>query len=408
MRYLKMSLVLLIGLIGTGFYFGSKPSINPDDFLTITAESGDVNTFDDVTLNGFYEDDKMFYSNKDGNWLQGQLSYIQQLDLPSSPDLIQLKNKYPDFFNAIQFNQDYNIGAQFIETPDYVVAANFTSQESSNDLIYGAISYDNFHVDILDKKTQETNSYDYKREPLASAYYTEIMGIYLDGDNLQVLFNETGDEDSVLKEASFNLKTQNYTEDTVMTSESPYAFQSYRYAYGFPFGLSNNNRYALLSVDESDVDSDLNTENYYDIYVDLASKKMQKLPADDIAYFVTANDQLFGLTLNENGYQLLTYHSDTLEVTDTTNLQVDDNSKVLKTGGGSIASVMNEAESPVFYFVNDKLYVTVEYMDDSPIDYAVFSTKTGEQLANGQLLSKNSNNNKPIKISINDIHSSAQ
>lgn len=215
MRYIKLSMSLIISMIGLVVYFVTIPQIDEDKFVELTVLAGDEELLDDYYFNGYVYNYGSYHLTTDDILIPNNLPYLQGLDATEDIEIELLNRNYPEFAKAL--NSAYAIS----EGENYLTSAYFN---------YDYKTYTEMHnqlqLSIMNKETKEIVEETVQRDNNSRVLYVEIAGIYESYPEVHVLINarnyvETNSysEESHLSLVSYNFETKNMTEKTLLKEE---------------------------------------------------------------------------------------------------------------------------------------------------------------------------------------------
>lgn len=232
MRYLKLTISLILSAIGLAVYFITIPQIDEDELVHLTVQAGDEAILENYYFDGYIYDYSSFTLNGDDVFTPANLPFLQQLDATDDMDMMLLKEDYSDFINELIFGP--NILTYLISNgEDYLSSAHFEYQSGTYSEIYSALT-----IRTLNKETNKIEEDVVTRETRSNVYYASIVGIYENYPVVDVLvdtrigdptneFNETTE----LSLISYNFETKNMTESVVLDTKEYLEPQRYASVY---------------------------------------------------------------------------------------------------------------------------------------------------------------------------------
>lgn len=243
MRYLKLSISLILSVIGLAVYFVTVPRIDEDELVQLTVQAGDEAVLDDYSFNGYIHNYSSFSLTNEDILVPANLPYLEMLDAREEMEIMMLKETYPDFVNKLAYGA--NTYSYLISADEkYLTSTHFEYQSGAFSEIYSKL-----HFRALNKETNEIEEDFVTRELGSNIFYASIVGIKEDYPNVDVLIdtrlsNQSNEnyEISELSLVSYNFETKNMTEtvlletpdyiepvvyNAVHNNESIQAFRSY-------------------------------------------------------------------------------------------------------------------------------------------------------------------------------------
>lgn len=395
MRYIKLIISLVIGLVGFGISFAAIPKFDEEKIITVAVDDG-ANVDEDVYFEGYDPDDYHFVYQNGKTQLESQLPFLEQLDRPTTAELSYLLDSYPNMVSDILFNTQI-LNYHFLDSEDYLMSSYFNFSSSSYNL-----DTENIHLEILNKKTNELEADTIKRENKQSFYPSEvrILSMYQEYPTVKTLFTlSKWDEstESYLMLGEYNFETKNYTEQTLKQING--MFESYLSEDMYRM-VSTNNEQVLVPNDEyienySDEEgSYVESQISYSV-VNFTNNTLTDLDNSSGALCLTSDTgELYSLSADENNVYLKNYNPQNYEVANKHELATDERMNLQNTGYESLGYYTKAS------VVNNKLYIIypqeIDYMTNTNmIDtnnesafaiYQIFDTATGEELSSGEFL----------------------
>ena len=222
MRYLKLSISLILSVIGLAVYFITIPRVDEDELVHLTVQAGDEAILEDYSFDGYIYDYSSFMLTGEDILVPENLPFLQRLDAIGDMEVMLLKEDYPDFINVLTYSPD--IYSYLISAGEaYLSSAHFEYQSGTYSEIYSALN-----IRALNKETNEIEEDVVTREIGSNIYYASIVGIYENYPVVDVLvdtrigdYNQNNTEKSELSLISYNFETKNMTE-TVLLDTSGY------------------------------------------------------------------------------------------------------------------------------------------------------------------------------------------
>ncbi len=135
MRYLKLSISLILSVIGLAVYFITIPRIDEDELVHLTVQAGNEAILDDYSFNGYIYDYSSFRLTNEDILVPANLPYLEMLDAKQEMDIMMLKETYPDFMNELVYG--INTYSYTISTDEeYLTSAHFQYQSGTFSEIY--------------------------------------------------------------------------------------------------------------------------------------------------------------------------------------------------------------------------------------------------------------------------------
>lgn len=366
MRYLKLSISLILSVIGLAVYFITIPRIDEDELVHLTVQAGDEAILDDYSFNGYIHSYGSFTLTNEGILVPANLPYLEMLDASDDMEIMKLKETYPDFVNKLTYGT--NTSSYLISADEeYLTSAHFEYQSGTYSEVYSKL-----YLRVLNKETNEIKEDFITRDIGATIYYASIAGVYVDYPNVDVLIDTRLDNQSneyfekgELSLVSYNFETKNMTETVLI--EAPDYFEPLHYASV----LNNQSKQAFLSVDPE-------TNNEVGFLVDYDKDILITLGTTDGNLVISDDNRLYRVVEKT----LVEYDETGQEKVSEVDLAIDFNEKK------NMDFTMNE-----LFMIDGKLFVlnnSETYHDNSeinqitPTDLIVYDISTGEILVDAQ------------------------
>lgn len=220
-KLIALSLVIIIVLV-TYFIYTSLVVAKQFPELTLKTIDGDKSVMNDVLLVGEY-DGKSNYStvtvSTEGSVYRGQMSFFENLESPFAiNNATKLKEKYRNFMRG-----KWIYTGNFFENDEFV--AYVTVKSTSSRLHYeDAENY--FYVDVLNKETNKSNSFEIKIPGQGLYYDIVVSDVQLVNGELKVLTesNHYGNAGRYVRELmvyTIDISSHKISaDDTLLVSES--------------------------------------------------------------------------------------------------------------------------------------------------------------------------------------------
>lgn len=359
MRYLKLSISLILSVIGLAVYFITIPRIDEDELVHLTVQAGNEAILDDYSFNGYIYDYSSFRLTNEDILVPANLPYLEMLDAKQEMDIMMLKETYPDFMNELVYG--INTYSYTISTDEeYLTSAHFQYQSGTFSEIYSKL-----HFRALNKETNKIEEEFATREFKSNISYASIIGINQNYPNVDVLIDTRRSEKSELSLVSYNFETKNMTE-TVL-------FESPNYIEPVIYTTAHNNEsiQAFRSID-----SETDKEVIYLIDYDKDAIIKREIPGERLV--VSDDSRLYSIVETT----LVEYDKTSQEKVGEVDLAMDFKEKK------NMDFAMNE-----LFILDGKLFVLNNNEmdeDDSetnqikPTDLVVYDISTGEILVEAQ------------------------
>jgi hypothetical protein len=287
-KYRNLTIILLVTLLSLSVFYvnlASSSSNLPDFYIKQT--NGDTKLFDTLTLEAIYEDSVFSEEveiTKEGSLYDSELSFFEKLDYwkkrKDTTELKDLTDQYSSFMRGKTSKTQL-----YIDTNQVIYVDSVFDDSLFNPEIY------NFRlkIDQLNKKTEDTNSFEVKIPNLEPTEFIEVLDTQIIMDELRVMtLSNSMNEDEIYKlhEYTIDLKKQKLVDDnSIFITEKPTGQQSY-YLEGlndinptqanpnFIFQLSNS------IIDEEEGSSQTVSSDLYAYNYKTGKTDPLKLPAD--------------------------------------------------------------------------------------------------------------------------------
>lgn len=363
MRYMKLILSVLIGIVGMVIYFVSMPTIDEDKMVEMTVEAGDESLLDGMYFTGYMMDYSSFLFDENGVAIYDELPFLQQLDTREHEELAMLQSEHPDFMNELLF--DMNTYAFGISTNEEYLVSGSIMQNPED---YSA-QFNQLNIQVLDKQTGEMKTDSIQRENFPTGDTVDFLGIYQEYPTIKFLIN-TGtwdmtnyEETAKISLIEYNIETKDYTEENILKADG------YIYSYGYGI-VSTNKSLLTLALAPNYEDTNIHLFNFTD-------HSLEEIGESQDYFIVSEDSQLYSLT-NEEGRSMLNhYGEDTKEISGQTELNLEERIDFTMEFPGGISTI-----------VDNKLYlVESQYVSQPgataeipPSTLYVFDIETGEKL----------------------------
>lgn len=217
MRYLKLSISLILSVIGLAVYFVTVPQIDEDELVHLTVQAGNEEILDDYSFNGYIYNYSSFSLTNEDILVPANLPYLEMLDAREEMEIMMLKETYPDFVNKLAYGTNtysYLISAD----EEYLTSAHFEYQSNVFSEIYSKLQFR-----ALNKETNKIEEDFVTRELGSNIFYASIVGINENYPVVDVLIdtrlsNHSNEnfEVSELSLISYNFETKNMTETVLL------------------------------------------------------------------------------------------------------------------------------------------------------------------------------------------------
>lgn len=366
MRYLKLSISLILSVIGLAVYFITIPRIDEDELVHLTVQAGDEAILDDYSFNGYIHSYGSFTLTNEGILVPANLPYLEMLDASDDMEIMKLKETYPDFVNKLTYGT--NTSSYLISTDEeYLTSVHFEYQSDTFSEIYSRLFFR-----ALNKETNKIEEDFVTRELGSNIFYASIVGINENYPVVDVLIDtrlsnhsnenfETGE----LSLVSYNFETKNMTETVLL--ESPNYIEQVVYT-----AVHNNESIQAFRS----VDPETNKEIIYLVDYDKDAIIKREIPGERLV--VSDDSRLYSIVETT----LVEYDKTSQEKVGEVDLAMDFKEKK------NMDFAMNE-----LFILDGKLFVLNNNEmdeDDSetnqikPTDLVVYDISTGEILVEAQ------------------------
>lgn len=365
MRYLKISISLVLSVVGLLIYFITIPRIDGDDLVQLTVLAGDDHSIVDYSFNGYIHNFSSFSLTEDDLLVTGTLPFLEKLDATENMDLMMLTEDYPDFVYPLMYGP--NIQSYAVSSDrDYLTSAHFEYQNSSYSDIYSRL-----YLRALKKETNEIIEDEITRNAGSNVYYASIYGVYENYPEISLLLETRagGPRDNYDRDngtyslVSYNFETKNMTEEILLET------QDYLETTLYSMVHKNQLRQVFYSIDSI-------TEEPRTYIMNYETGQLTELETANTGLFVSDDNRL--------------YH-----IADDTLVEIDEEGTVVNEVDLSedYKELKNiDFESSIHYIYADKLFVlSNDYSDDydenlpiKPTDLAIFNVSTGDLITEAQ------------------------
>ena len=365
MRYFKISISLLLSIVGLLIYFITIPRIDEDDLVQLTVLAGDDNSIVDYSFNGYIYNFSSFSLTEDDLLVTGTLPFLEKLDATENMDLMMLTEDYPDFVYPLMYGP--NIQSYAVSSDrDYLTSVHFEYQNSSYSDIYSRL-----YLRALKKETNEIIEDEITRNAGSNVYYASIYGVYENYPEISLLLETRagGPRDNYDRDngtyslVSYNFETKNMTEEILLET------QDYLETTLYSMVHKNQLRQVFYSIDSI-------TEEPRTYIMNYETGQLTELETANTGLFVSDDNRL--------------YH-----IADDTLVEIDEEDTLVNEVDLSedYKELKNiDFESSIHYIYADKLFVlSNDYSDDydenlpiKPTDLAIFNVSTGDLITEAQ------------------------
>ena len=374
MRYIKLIISSLIGLVGIIFYFVSIPTMNKEALVNLTVEAGNEDLLEDVYFNGYLLNNEHYtflMNNEEGITTNAGKSYLEKLDAPSDQALSILQEKYPLLIDDLIY--DNNISPFYILNSDkYLISGHFRMNETT---LYTDTS--TVYLSALDKESNEIVEDEVTREHAPDGDYIDIIGLHEEYPVVKILYNtttwgtNTEGEKSHLTVGEYNFETKNYSETSLINENGSFSGENTNTS------LAKNNDIQIINHYGNNVYEGEGTANSY-IY-NFAEDSFSPLENSPVNYFVGNNNQLFTLENVDDEVFLREFNQTGQEVINEVALNAE-----------FPLDLQGEYPFIIKKIINNQLFVIQTPMPETqgpeipPSELYVFDIETGENLLFGK------------------------
>lgn len=298
-KYRNTIVILLVAVLSLSVFYVNQAFSSSDlPDLYIKQTNGDAKLLETITLEASYEDltfTEDIEVTKEGSHYRSDLSFFEQLDYwekrKDTTEMRDLTDQYSSFMRGKNSNtQLYNDTKQMI-----YVDSNY--EFSSNQGMYNF----RFKIDQLNKKTEETSTFEVKIPNQGSSNYIEILDIQIIMNELRVMtLSDSMDEDGInqLHEYTVDLKKQKLVDDnSILITEKQTPQKIFYITRLTDINPTQSNPYFLYQLEKTILDEDgenvqtVNRELYAYNYKTGRSEQV-KLP-DDLAKLLLQDDAYY-------------------------------------------------------------------------------------------------------------------
>lgn len=298
-KYRNSIVILLVAVLSLSVFYVNQAFSSSDlPDLYIKQTNGDAKLLETITLEASYEDltfTEDIEVTKEGSHYRSDLSFFEQLDYwekrKDTTEMRDLTDQYSSFMRGKNSNtQLYNDTKQMI-----YVDSNY---EFSSD--QGMYNF-RFKIDQLNKKTEETSTFEVKIPNQGSSNYIEILDIQIIMNELRVMtLSDSMDEDGInqLHEYTVDLKKQKLVDDnSILITEKQTPQKIFYITRLTDINPTQSNPYFLYQLEKTILDEDgenvqtVNRELYAYNYKTGRSEQV-KLP-DDLAKLLLQDDAYY-------------------------------------------------------------------------------------------------------------------
>lgn len=359
MRYIKLSVSLLISVIGLVVYFITIPEINEEEFVQLTVQAGEEAILDNYSFNGYIFDYGSFQRTSEDVFAPENLPFLEKLDSTDNMETMVLKEAYPDFVNPLIYNA--NMNSYLISSgEEYLTSAHIDYQTNTYDQ-----SYSKLYLRTFNKESKQFEEDIVDRAEKSNVSYTDIIGLYENYPEVTVLLNtripdntDSYKETGELSILSYNFETKNMTEEVIFESEGYIEPTQY-------MPVINNQTLVLLNVYDPETGERLN------YLLDYTQDKLTELTSGETANFISDDNRLYSL----EGTSLIEYDKTGQEKMKEIPLSTD---------SGEFSHTEIEVptilDGKLFLIKNNEMVLESPQSDIKPSNLVVYDIATGEVL----------------------------
>lgn len=281
MRYIKLSISLIVSALGLLVYFVTIPKVDENEFVNLSVLAGNEALLDDYYFNGYVYDYGYYHLTNEDILIPNTLPYLQKLDATGDIEMMLLENDYPEYAKAL-------VNASVVSvSEDYLTSTYFNYDYDSFTEMYGQLN-----LSILNKETKKVVEETIQRDNVSDALYANIEGIYENYPEVHILVNtisyinsEDYLEESELSLISYNIETKNSSEKALATKEG--------YINATLFNQVQQNK-PLQLFKSYDSESE-NEQNYL---VNYAEGELMTFDSDGGQYFISDDNRIYRINGN--------------------------------------------------------------------------------------------------------------
>lgn len=359
MRYIKLSVSLLISIIGLVVYFVTIPEINEEEFVQLTVQAGDKSILDDYSFNGYIFDYGSFQLTSEDVFVPENLPFLEKLDATDNMETMVLKETYPDFVNPLVYSAN-TLSYLISSDEDYLTSAHMDYQRKTYEQFYSKL-----YLRIFNKESKKYEEDVVNRAVDDNVSYTSIIGLYENYPEVTVLLdsritdnNDSYKETGELSLLSYNIETKNMTEEVIFEAEG--YIESTHYV-----PVLSNQTLQLFHLYDPESGERLN------YLLDYTEDKLTQLTSGEISNFISDDNRLYSL----EGTSLIEYDKTGQEKMKEVPLSTD-----------SAEFSHTEIEVPtildgkLFIIKNNEMMVESQKSDVRPSKLVVYDIATGDVL----------------------------
>ena len=387
MRYLKISISLVLSVVGLLIYFITIPRIDGDDLVQLTVLAGDDHSIVDYSFNGYIYNFSSFSLTEDDLLVTGTLPFLEKLDATEDMDLMMLTEDYPDFVYPLMYGP--NIQSYAVSSDrDYLTSVHFEYQDSSYNDIYSRL-----YLRALNKETNEIIEDEITRNAGSNVYYVSIYGVYENYPEINLLLETRAGgprdhydtDNGTYSLVSYNFETKSITEEILLETQDYLGTMLYSIIH------KNQSRQVFYSADSITQEPRTYIMNY-------ETGQLTELETAYTGLFVSDDNRLYHIA------------DDTLVEIDEEDTLV--NEVYLSEDYKELKNI--DFESSIHYIYADKLFVlSNDYSDDydenlpiKPTDLAIFNVSTGDLITEAQFTYGETNQMGAWNVNIESISKS--
>lgn len=359
MRYIKLSVSLLISIIGLVVYFVTIPEINEEEFVQLTVQAGDKSILDDYSFNGYIFDYGSFQLTSEDVFVPENLPFLEKLDATDNMETMVLKEAYPDFVNPLVYSAN-TLSYLISSDEEYLTSAHMDYQRKTYEQFYSKL-----YLRIFNKESKKFEEDIVNRAVDDNVSYTSIIGLYENYPEVTVLLdsritdnNDSYKETGELSLLSYNIETKNMTEEVIFEAEG--YIESTHYV-----PVLSNQSLQLFHLYDPESGERLN------YLLDYTEDKLTQLTSGEISNFISDDNRLYSL----EGTSLIEYDKTGQEKKKEVPLSID---------SGEFSHTEIEVptilDGKLFIIKNNEMMVESQKSDVRPSKLVVYDIATGDIL----------------------------
>lgn len=359
MRYIKLSVSLLISIIGLVVYFVTIPEINEEEFVQLTVQAGEEAILDNYSFNGYIFDYGSFQLTSEDVFVPENLPFLEKLDATDNMETMVLKEAYPDFVNPLVYSAN-TLSYLISSDEEYLTSAHMDYQRKTYEQFYSKL-----YLRIFNKESKKFEEDIVNRAVDDNVSYTSIIGLYENYPEVTVLLdsritdnNDSYKETGELSLLSYNIETKNMTEEVIFEAEG--YIESTHYV-----PVLSNQSLQLFHLYDPESGERLN------YLLDYTEDKLTQLTSGEISNFISDDNRLYSL----EGTSLIEYDKTGQEKMKEVPLSTD--SAEFSHTEIEVPTILDEK---LFIIKNNEMMVESQKSDVRPSKLVVYDIATGDIL----------------------------